>query len=83
MQTRRDQVQAHRFAKARMQSALLAGDLDRAEPPLRRSGIAAFAAEMVAVMVAAGFGLYGLMKRGGKAGWRDFGVIVLQGASSI
>lgn len=78
MQTRRDQVQAYRFAQARMQSALLAADPDRAEPPLRRASVATFAGLMIAVLVLAGFGIFGLLKRGGKQGWAEPGTLVVE-----
>jgi len=78
VQTRRDQVQAYRFAQARMQSALLTGETDLQEPPLRRSGTAVLAGLMVAVLVTAGFGIYGLLRPGDKRGWADRGVLVVE-----
>ncbi len=78
MQTRRDQVQAYRFAQARLQSALLTGEPDRPEAPLRRSGVATFAGVMVAVLVACGFGIYGLLRPANKKGWDGPGVLVVE-----
>jgi hypothetical protein len=78
VQTRRDQVQAYRFAQARMQSALLTGEPDRPEQPLRRSGVAMFAGVMVAVLVVCGFGVYGLIRKGDKKGWNAPGVLVVE-----
>jgi type VII secretion protein EccB len=78
VQTRRDQLQAYRFAQTRMQYALLTGDTDLQDPPMRRSGLATFAGAMVAVLVASGFGVYGLLRPGDKGGWSDRGVLVVE-----
>lgn len=78
MQTRRDQVQAYRFAQARIQSALLTAEPDQPEPPLRRPGVATFAGVMVAVLVTCGFGIYGLLRPASKKGWSDPGVLVVE-----
>jgi type VII secretion protein EccB len=78
VQSRRDQAQAYRFVLHRVQAALLQGDGDAPEPPLRRIGIATFVSVMVAVLVVAGFGIVGLLKPGGKQGWQDQGVLVVE-----
>ena len=78
MQTRRDQVQAYRFAQARLQAAVLGADPDRAESPLRRSGVATFAGVMVATLVVAGFGVLGLVRPSSKVGWDAPGVLVVE-----
>lgn len=78
MQTRRDQVQAYRFAQARLQSALLVADPDRPEPPQRRAGVAIFAGIMISVVVLAGVGIFGLVKKGGKDSWKDPSVISVE-----
>jgi type VII secretion protein EccB len=78
VQSRRDQAQAYRFVLHRVQAALLQGDADAPEPPLRRIGIATFVSVMIAVLVVAGFGIVGLLKPGGKHGWQDQGVLVVE-----
>jgi type VII secretion protein EccB len=78
VQSRRDQAQAYRFVLHRVQAALLQGDGDAPEPPLRRIGIATFVSVMIAVLVVAGFGIVGLLKPGGKQGWQDQGVLVVE-----
>jgi type VII secretion protein EccB len=78
VQTRRDQVQAYRFAQTRMQSALLTGEPDRVESPLRRPGVATFAGVMVSVLVICGFGIYGLVRPANKKGWNERGVLVVE-----
>jgi type VII secretion protein EccB len=61
-----------------MQSALLVADPDRPEPPLRRAGVSTFAGLMVAVLVLAGFGIYGVLKKGGKQGWAEEKTIIVE-----
>jgi type VII secretion protein EccB len=78
VQTRRDQVQAHRFVATRVQSALLQGEPDPAETPLRRIGVATFSSIMVAVLVIAGFGIFGLLRPGEKQGWTQPGTLIVE-----
>ncbi|WP_320065906.1 type VII secretion protein EccB [Micromonospora sp. RTGN7] len=65
MRTRRDQVQAYRFVTRRIVSALLSGDPETTDLPMRRLGLAIFGSTMVAAIVLAGAGVYGLMTKGG------------------
>jgi type VII secretion protein EccB len=76
--TRRDQVQAYRFAQTRVQSALLNGQPDRTDVPMRRQRIAGFVGVMAAVLIAAGFGIYGLLRPGGRQGWRAENTLVVE-----
>lgn len=78
VQTRRDQLQAYRFVTTRVQSALLHGEPDAPETPMRRIGVAMVSGIMVAVLVAVGFGLFGLLKPGGKEGWKQPGTLVVE-----
>lgn len=61
MQTRRDQVQAYRFVTRRIGSALLSGEPETNELPMRRLGLSMFGSAMVAVIVLAGAGVFGLL----------------------
>lgn len=61
MQTRRDQVQAYRFVTRRIGSALLSGEPETNELPMRRLGLSMFGSAMVAVIVFAGAGVFGLL----------------------
>ncbi|SCL35740.1 type VII secretion protein EccB [Micromonospora pallida] len=63
MRTRRDQVQAYRFVTRRTVSALLSGDPETTDLPMRRLGLAVFGSAMVAAIVLAGAGVYGLMTK--------------------
>jgi type VII secretion protein EccB len=78
VQTRRDQLQAYRFVTTRVQSALLHGEPDAAESPMRRIGAAMVSGLMVAVLVTAGFGIFGLLRPGGRQGWKESGTLVVE-----
>ncbi|SCG45146.1 type VII secretion protein EccB [Micromonospora inositola] len=59
MRTRRDQVQAYRFVTRRIVSALLSGDPETNDLPMRRLGMAVFGSVLVAAIVLGGAGAYG------------------------
>ncbi|MFE9692586.1 type VII secretion protein EccB [Micromonospora sp. NPDC005806] len=59
MRTRRDQVQAYRFVTRRIVSALLSGDPETNDLPMRRLGMAVFGSVIVAAIVLGGAGAYG------------------------
>ena len=61
MQTRRDQLQAYRFVTRRIVSALLSGEPETNERPMRRYGLAVFGGAMVATIVFAGAGVIGFL----------------------
>jgi type VII secretion protein EccB len=65
MQSRREQVHAHRFMTRRIVSALLSGEPDSADRPMQRLGLAVLASAMVAMIVFVGVGVYGLRNPGG------------------
>ena len=67
MQTRRDQLQAYRFVTRRVMAALLHGEPDTPESPMRKLVVATFSGVMVAVLAVAAFGVWGLLKPGGGA----------------
>src|SRR5262245_35275620 len=66
MRTRREQVQAYRFVTRRISSALLFGEPETTELPMRRLALALFGSVMVAAIVFAGVGVYGLLNPGGR-----------------
>jgi ESX secretion system ATPase EccB len=78
MPSRRDQLQSHQFLTQRVISAFVMRETDPAQSPLRRGIGAVFAGAMVAVMVAAGFGVYGLLTKVGGNGWRTDGAVVIE-----
>ncbi|MEW1773099.1 type VII secretion protein EccB [Streptomyces sp. NPDC086777] len=78
MQTRRDHVQAYQFAMGRLASALVSGDPGRGDSPTRRSALGSVFGVGVAVLLCAGFGVYGLISPVAKDDWRKDGAIVLE-----
>ena len=78
MQTHKDQVDAYQFMMQRMSAALLLGDPSIIEPPTRRGRNAMVAGTAVAVLVAVGFGLYGLFVPGGNKAYAEPGSIVVE-----
>ncbi|MGE5290577.1 MAG: type VII secretion protein EccB [Micromonosporaceae bacterium] len=78
MQTRKDLLQAHRLMTQRAGLALVQGQPDTAEQPLRRMNIATFAGVMVAVLIAAVFGIIGAISHtGGQLSPGASGVVVM------
>lgn len=59
MRTRRDQVQAYRFVTRRIVSALLSGDPETSNLPMRRLGMAVVGSVIAAAVVLGGAGAYG------------------------
>ncbi|WP_405467265.1 type VII secretion protein EccB [Streptomyces canus] len=78
MQNRRDHVQAHRFAVGRLVSALVAGDPGPVEVPMRRGNLGMQFGALVAVLLAAGFAVYGLISPGASTAWRSPGSIIVE-----
>jgi type VII secretion protein EccB len=78
MASRRDQLQSHQFLTQRVISALVMRESDPPQSPLRRGIGAAFAGIMISVMVAAGFGVYGLLTKTGGDDWKANGSVVIE-----
>ena len=64
MQSRRDLFQAHRLMTQRAALALLRGEPDVPDQPLRRANVATFSGLLVAVIAIAAFGIWGLLDHG-------------------
>jgi type VII secretion protein EccB len=64
VQSRRDQLQAYKFLTRRALAALVTGEPDTPEPPMRRLSVMTVGGIMVAILVAAGFALFGLIRPG-------------------
>lgn len=71
MVSRRDQFQAYRFLTRRYAAALLSDDSDSVEGPMRRISGSVTASVMVALLVLAAVGLFGLLRPGGATSWKD------------
>src|SRR2546421_3307213 len=65
MQTRRGQLRRYRFVARRMVSALLSGEPETTERPMRQLALAMFGSFLVGAIVLAIVGVYGLLNPGG------------------
>ncbi len=77
MQSRRDLFQAHRLMTQRASLALLRGEPDVPDQPLRRLNVAAFSGVLVAVIVTGLFFIWGLLGHGGSALQDQAGALVI------
>jgi type VII secretion protein EccB len=76
--TRRDQFQSYQFLVQRVLSAFVMRETDPAQSPLRRGIGAVFAGAMVAVILGAGFAVFGLITKIGSGKWQVQGAVVLE-----
>jgi type VII secretion protein EccB len=86
MATRRDQLHSYQFLTQRVISAFVMRETDPQQSPLRRGVGAVFGGVMVAILVAAGFGIYGIITKVGSDGWKAEGAVVIEketGASFV
>lgn len=77
MRSRRDQVQAYLFEAGRLIGALMKGRPEGDDPPHRRFTIGTAVGVLLTVLIAAGFGIYGLLRPGGSDRWRTPGSIIV------
>lgn len=77
MQSRRDLFQAHRLMTQRASVALLSGEPDVPDQPMRRLNIAAFSGALVGVIAAALVAVLTLVGVGGSGAARQQNVIIL------
>jgi type VII secretion protein EccB len=78
VQTRRDQLQAYRFQNRRALAALVAGEPNVVEPPMRRLTVLTVSGIMIAILIAVGFALLGVFKPTAGDKWKDQGVVVVE-----
>ncbi|GAA2666827.1 type VII secretion protein EccB [Actinoplanes palleronii] len=86
MASRRDQLQSYQFLNQRVISAFVMRETDPAQSPLRRGIGALFGGLMVAVLIGAGFGIYGILTKVGTDQWKSDGSVVIEresGASFV
>jgi type VII secretion protein EccB len=84
--TRRDQLHSYQFLIQRVISAFVMRETDPAQSPLRRGIGAVFGGVMIAVLVAAGFGIYGILTKVGTDTWRTDRAVIIEretGASYV
>lgn len=78
MQTQRDHVHAHTFMMGRLSSALVEGNSTNAQLPGRRPLIGMLLGIILAVLVVAGFGVYGWLRPGGSKEYKQKGAILVE-----
>ncbi|MGA8112385.1 MAG: type VII secretion protein EccB [Actinocatenispora sp.] len=78
MASRRDQLHSYQFIMRRVTSALVVHEPDSEQLPFRRLGGGVFVGLMVAILVAAGFGVYGVFKPGGNTGWQEDHAVIVE-----
>ncbi|WP_157252309.1 type VII secretion protein EccB [Nonomuraea typhae] len=78
MQTRKDLYQAHRLMMQRMGTALLQAEPDVPEAPMRRQNVGMFAGILVAVLIMAGFGIWGLLSPGNATKLTEAGQLLVE-----
>lgn len=84
MPSRQDQLHSYQFMVQRVVSALVLRETDPPQSPFRRAASAALASVLIAVVVAAGFGVYGVFTNRGDRTWRtDGSVIVEKGTGAV
>jgi type VII secretion protein EccB len=78
MQSRRDQVQAHRFTLERLSAGMLVTEPDAPETPLSRTSRGILIGTVLGALAAAGFLIFGLVMPGGATGWKHDGTLVVE-----
>ncbi|SDT66465.1 type VII secretion protein EccB [Actinoplanes derwentensis] len=76
MESRRDQVHAYFYVVSRLNAALMKGRPDPYEPPNHRAMLGFVIGILLAVVIAGGFGIYGIFRPGGDKSWRQAGVVI-------
>ena len=77
MRSRRDQVQAHAYVVGRLTAALVHGEPDAPESPMRRTTLGSFGGLMVGALALAGFLIWGLISPASKAAALTAGELVM------
>ncbi|MDT7782546.1 MAG: hypothetical protein QOF58_965 [Pseudonocardiales bacterium] len=78
MQSRRDQVQAYFFVVGRLVSGLMQGKPDVLEHPNKRFNSGTFVGVLIAGLIVACVGIFGLLFPGGNNTWRVPGTVVME-----
>ncbi|WP_197355857.1 type VII secretion protein EccB, partial [Streptomyces clavuligerus] len=77
MQNKRDQVQAHMFLMGRLTSSMLRSDPDAPESPQGRTNRGIAIGIIVAILVAVGAFVVGLVSPGRQTSWQTSGDLVV------
>lgn len=76
MWSRRDQIQAYQFVRRRTVSAVLLGDANSAQSPIRRTIAGLLAGVLCLVLLLGAFAVYGLLRPGSSTAWKKEGAII-------
>jgi type VII secretion protein EccB len=76
--TQRDQIQAYQFLRRRLVSALVTADANHPTSPSRRLVLGTIIGVAGAVLIAAAFGVVGLINPSGAADWRQGGQVIVE-----
>ncbi|PDP85285.1 type VII secretion protein EccB [Glycomyces fuscus] len=77
MQSRRDRVMAHNFTVGRLGTAMLEGDPDAVDAPMRRTRTGTYIGIAIAAVLCIGFLVFGLIFPGGATSWRQEGRLIV------
>jgi type VII secretion protein EccB len=77
MQSRRDRVMAHNFTVGRLGTAMLEGDPDAVDAPMRRTRTGTYIGIAIGVVLCIGFLVFGLIFPGGATSWRQEGRLIV------
>lgn len=78
MRTKREQVAAHRFVVRRIVSAMVGGEPETLDLPMRRMAITATVGVVISGLIFAGFWVVGLVWPSGATSWKEDGAIVVE-----
>lgn len=77
VQTRRDQLQAYRFQNRRALAALVTGQPNVLEPPMRRLTVTTLSGIMIAILIAIVFGALAVIHPTAGTSWETEGAVVV------
>jgi len=77
MKSRKDQVQAHAYVVSRLTSALVHGEPDAPQSPMRRTALGSFGGLMLGALAVAGFLIWGLISPPSQAAVLKAGELVV------
>ncbi|MFD3683562.1 type VII secretion protein EccB [Nocardiopsis sp. NPDC058631] len=77
MQSRRDRVMAHNFTVGRLGTAMLEGDPDSVDAPMRRTRTGTYIGIAIGAVLCIGFLVFGLIFPGGATSWRQEGRLIV------
>ncbi len=78
MPSRQDQLHSYQFMVQRVVAALVMRETDPAQSPFRRAAGATLASVLIAAIMLAGVGVYGLLVGGGSTNWRDTDAVIVE-----